>query len=552
MNKLIVIILTILPFYGAAQVDWENPRGAIKSEEIVIEKDKQLTLPTVSRRFTSITVEPVSIDTMAIKYMPKDITIELPKIPVKLRPRTMKSEALDKTYWANFKLGYGSYVSPFVQADVASKRNDEYAVALHFRHFSSARGPVDNRNSGLSNTDGYVSGKVFLNKATLGASAGAKFDKFHLYGYDAAMPIPESKSIEQNLSTYSMAINITDNDAKNDFYYQVNAGSYFFNAKDLDWKESDFYANIRTDIKASGNLKIKILGDLHIANQNYALSSQGRLLYMVKPIGVYSMDAFDFELGAGIYGTKDSINNYDSKLYITPHIVARYTMASGQRLSAGIKGDVTWQSARTRFDRNPYLGASTVINNEVKPIDAFIEINGKLAPKVDFSFGYHAALYKVFGQYVNNATDQSTFYIDYRTENNLIHTLNGQFDFITSKNLLLSAYGEYLIFDFKTIDNAYHLPKVDVGFKAKFNLENKFDAELSLAYLDGIYAFDANSASEIKLNPILDMNISASYKINSTFAAFVRMQNILGNRYQYFYNYPAKGFQALAGISITL
>jgi len=552
MNKIIALILALLPLSGFAQVDWENPKGAIKSEEIVIEKDKQLVLPTVSRRFTSITVNPLGIDTVAIKYMPKNIKIELPKIPVKLRPRTMKSEALDKTYWGNFKVGYGSYLSPYVQADIASKRSDEYALAAHFRHFSSKNGPIDGENSGLSNTDGYVSGKLFLNKATLGGSIGSKFDKYYLYGYGLGNPVPERQDIEQRLSNYSVALNITDNDSKDEFYYKVNIGSQFFNASSLSWKETDFYGDMRADIKASEDIKIKVLGAFHLATQDYITATNTRVFYKINPVATYSMDDFNFEVGMGIYGTKDSINNYQQKLYITPHVVASYNLSTGQRVSAGVKGDVAWKSARTMFDKNPYLGATTVINNNVKPIEAFLEAKGKLAPKVDFSMEYRASFYKIFGQYINNAADQSSFYIDYQEGNNLIHTLGGQFDFVSSKNLMLSVYGKYLVFNFKNIENVYHLPKMDLGLKAKFNLENKFDAEFSMAYLDGIYAFENASGTEVKLDPILDMNISTSYTLNSTFSVFLKMENILGNMYQYYYNYPSKGFQAMAGVSITL
>ncbi len=552
MNKIIALLLIIAPLASFAQVDWENPKGAIKTQEIIIEKDKQLVLPTVSRRFTSITVDPLKIDTTSINYAPKNIQIELPKIPIKLRPRTMKTEALDQTYWGNFKVGYGSYISPYIQADVASKRNDEYAVAAHFRHFSSQRGPVDGANSALSNTNGHVSGKLFLNKATLGASLGIQRDKYHLYGYGDVDPMPEAKDIEQRLSNNTVNFSVVDNDDNEFFYYQINAGGDFFNAKSLDWSENDIHASLRVDVEALENVTIKFNGGFHVATQNSAITDKSRVFYKINPIAVYRMDAFDFEVGAAAFGTKDSINNYKSKFYLTPHLVARYSFNSGQRVSAGVVGDVTWQSARNRFGANPYLGVNTVINNEVKPIEAFIEANGKLTSKVDFRIGYKSSFYKVFGQFINNATDQSTFYIDYQEGNNVINTINGQLDFIAMKNLTFSAYGKYLMFDFENQNNAYHVPKVDVGLKARFTLENKFDVELSMAYLDGIYAYDNAISSEIQLNSIIDINVSASYKINNRFSVFVKMDNIVGNTYQYYFNYPARGFQALAGISLTL
>ena len=549
MNKIIIIILLISPFYGFAQVDWESPKGAIKNEEIVIEKSKQIVLPSVSRRFTAITLETLAIDTSAIKYTPKEIAIELPKIPVKLRPKTMKTEGLNETYWGNFKAGYGSYVSPYFQADIASKRSDEYALALHFRHFSSKNGPVDSSNSGLSNTDAFLSGKLFLNKATLGAKVGGKFDTYHLYGY-GANPIPETQDIRQRLSNYSVGVSLTDNDKNESVYYNINVGADFFNAKDLGWKETDLFTDINSHFDVTNELKIGISGSIHATQSS---SAKNRLFYKIKPVAVYAYDGFTFELGAGLFGTKDSINSYEHKIQITPHAVARYTLTSGHTISGGVTGDVLWKSARIKFDENPYLGATTVINNEVKPIDIFIKANGKLAPKIDYVLGYNTSIYKVFGQFVNNVPDQSTFNIDYLTTTNLIHTLNGKLDFISSKKMQFTLYGKYHLFAFDLQDQPYHFPKLDAGLKAKFNMMDKLDLELTLTYLDGIYVEDNSfGGATIKLNSILDLNLAANYKINNSFSAFMKMQNILGNQYQYYYQYPSKGFQFLAGVSFTL
>jgi len=537
------------PIVGFAQVDWENPKGAIKNEEIVIEKNKQIVLPSVSRRFTAITLETLPIDTSAMKYTPKEIAVELPKIPVKLRPKTMKTEGLDKTYWGNFKAGYGSYVSPYFQADIASKRSDEYAMAFHFKHFSSKNGPVDGANSGLSNTDAFLSGKLFFNKATLGAKAGGKFDTYYLYGY-GANPVPEAVDIRQRLSNYSLGISLTDNDKNENIFYKVNAGADFFSAKDLGWKETDLFTDINSQFGITDELKINISGSIHASQSSPA---KNRLFYKIKPVGVYAYDAFTFELGAGVFGTKDSINLYKHKIYITPHAVVRFTFTSGHSISGGVTGDVIWKSARIKFNENPYLGALTVINNEVKPIDVFIKANGKVAPKIDYSFGYNTSVYKIFGQFINNTPDQSTFDIDYLTTTNLIHTINGQLDFITSKNLRLSLYGKYRFFSFDLIQQPYHLPNIDVGFKAKFNVMEKLDLELALTYLDGLYAQNLTLPNvDVELNSIVDLNLAADYKINSSFSAFMKMQNILGNQYQYYYQYPSKGFQFLAGVSFTL
>jgi hypothetical protein len=397
-----------------------------------------------------------------------------------------------------------------------------------------------------------VSGKLFLNKTTLGGSLGSNFDTYHLYGYKSLNTIPEANTLEQKLSDYVVNFSLVDNDTQSNFYYKVGLGAHFFEVPNLSWKEKDVFANISLDFDLIDHLKIKSISELHFSNQNTATTTNPRVFVKIKPYVVYPLGALNLEAGAGFYSLKDSINGYENKFYITPHVVARYALASGQMLSAGIRGDVIWQSARTRFAKNPYLGINTVINNQVKPVEIFLEANGKLTTKLDFSLAFKTSFYKVFGQFVNNALDQATFNIDYNQDNNSIHHINGQIDYIALKNLIFSAYGNYAIFSFKNIENPYHIPKVNLGVKTRFVLEDKFDTELSLAYLDGIYAFDNDSLSDIKLHPILDINMVATYKINTLFSVFVKMHNIVGNKYQYYYNYPTKGFQVLGGISLSL
>lgn len=554
MNKLVTFILLALPFIGFAQADWENPKGAIKDEEVVIEKDKQITLPVISRRFEAITIDLPQRDTTAVVKAPRDIVLTIPKIPVKLRPKPMKGELLEQTYWGSFKVGYGSYISPLIQADVATKRSDEYALALHFRHYSSKNGPVDKANSGMSNTDAYVNGKLFLNAVTLGAHLGANLGKYHLYGYEGLASVPIAEDIQQTLTNYSVGVDLTDNDKNEDFTYALKGGIELFHAKDLLWKESDFYADLRTRYTIFDDMDIQINAGLHSSKQEKNLFplTTNRLLYKINPIVTYKMEPFEFEIGAGLFGTKDSVNSFQHKIYFAPHLVARYTFEGGHIVSGGVTGDVQWQSARTQFNENPYLGGFTVVNSDVKPLDFFLKANGKIAPKLSYSAGYHAAIYKLIGQYLNMPGDPSTFYLYYDEGNNFKQTFSAALDFEASKNLSFQLNGSYFTYAFENYSNAWHMPDYDLRAKVRFTLEEKLTTELVFTYLGGLKALEPNfTAQTVTLNPIADLNLNVDYKVSNMISVFVKMQNILGNQYQYFYKYPTKGFQVLGGVRFT-
>ena len=551
----IAAFVLLLPLAGFAQADWENPKGAIKDEQVVIEKEKQITLPVISRRFEAITIDLPKRDTTMQIEAPKDISLALPKIPVRLRPKTMKAEPLQKTYWGTFKVGYGSYISPYLQADVATKRSDEYAFTAHFKHFSSKNGPVDKGNSGMSTNDAFLNGKLFLNKFTLGAHLGAQLNKYHLYGYSEDISTSKfAEDIEQKLTNYSIGIDLTDNDKNEDFTYRLSTGVELFNAKNLLWKESDFGVGVTSWYSISDDLNIRVDGDLHVSKQEkgfFALTTN-RLFYKVKPVVTYTMSPFEFEIGAGIFGTKDSINSFNHKLYIAPHVVARYTFESGQSVSAGVTGDVTWQSARTRFNENPYLNDYSVVNNDVKPIEFFVKSIGKLAPKLTYELGFNSSLYKQIGMYKNSTvTDTATFELAYATGNNLVHQLSAKLDIAASKNFDLQLFGNYFIYNFENNATPWHMPELETGIKTRFTLEDKLTVDLAFSYILGRKGYDPISTETITLNPIADLNVSADYKINSMVSVFIKMQNVIGNQYQYFYRYPSRGFQGLGGVRLS-
>ncbi|MCC7318815.1 MAG: TonB-dependent receptor, partial [Bacteroidales bacterium] len=54
----------------------------------------------------------------------------------------------------------------------------------------------------------------------------------------------------------------------------------------------------------------------------------------------------------------------------------------------------------------------------------------------------------------------------------------------------------------------------------------------------------------IRLKPLVDLNIEATYRFTEQFSIFVQGNNMLNNRYERFYNYPVQGLQLLGGIKV--
>ena len=55
-----------------------------------------------------------------------------------------------------------------------------------------------------------------------------------------------------------------------------------------------------------------------------------------------------------------------------------------------------------------------------------------------------------------------------------------------------------------------------------------------------------------KLKDIADLNAEITYLFSPQFSAFVKLNNIFGQNYQRYYNYPQMGLNFVAGINVAL
>ena len=68
-------------------------------------------------------------------------------------------------------------------------------------------------------------------------------------------------------------------------------------------------------------------------------------------------------------------------------------------------------------------------------------------------------------------------------------------------------------------------------------------------FQDGRYARLGSAAHKMK--PIYDLNLGASYAYLDWLSVFVKLNNILNSKYDYFNGYPVQGINAMVGASFS-
>ena len=69
------------------------------------------------------------------------------------------------------------------------------------------------------------------------------------------------------------------------------------------------------------------------------------------------------------------------------------------------------------------------------------------------------------------------------------------------------------------------------------------------------YALDFDNAtatfSDKKMDGTFDLNLMGEYLVIDNLTAFLRLNNLLNNKYEVWNNYPTQGFNAMAGITFS-
>ncbi|QKG52458.1 hypothetical protein [Hymenobacter sp. BRD67] len=181
-------------------------RGTIQDAEIEIVKDRVNTLPEASRNFEKIRLDPPPKPTRQVTYTYPDFRLPATRLNPSVQVLTVAQEELEPLTGNYLKLGLGNYGTVYGRAHLHSTRNDQYSYGLDVRHQSSATGPVDGKNSGVSQTSATATGEYYKGTTALGAALDIARDTYHFYGYDRTrLPdAPDADAIKQTFTRFGV------------------------------------------------------------------------------------------------------------------------------------------------------------------------------------------------------------------------------------------------------------------------------------------------------------------------------------------------------------
>jgi outer membrane cobalamin receptor len=104
-----------------------------------------------------------------------------------------------------------------------------------------------------------------------------------------------------------------------------------------------------------------------------------------------------------------------------------------------------------------------------------------------------------------------------------------------------------------TQEKAWHKPNLTAGFETYFIIKTRLTLSMYFTANSGMYAktYSGNEVRAELMKGWLDLGLGAEYRITDRFSAFLKLNNLLNQGYERWYNYPVQGLNVLAGVGFS-
>ena len=543
-----VVLFFVAGSNAQAQQDWEKD-GGIPDAQVEIIKDRQIKLPPADRNFDKIPPRPVEPIKPEIVYEYKNLRFNTPDYNPSIRPLKLKQEDISKIFGNYVSAGFGNYASPYLEAYFTSKRDKNKFFGGHFYHHSFGKGPIDDKNSASGATQIDLFGKAFNRSVAAGGFLTYENQTSYFYGYTPKKETVRD-TIKQSYNIVSLGGDIS-NSKPSDFNYLLKAG-FSYLTDNYKAAESEVALSYISDYKFSESKKAILIADYFlIAREDVKIDASPRNLLKIKPAYQFSpLENLSLTVGANTAYENDTLG-VNKSFHLYPNLRADYTLSKSVAAYAALTGDIDKVNLHSLSRENRWVNSNINIFNTNRSIEFLGGLKGKLGRKVGYETGFSAANLKGLYFYQNSVPDQSKFEVIYDAGNTKRLNVFAQLEFAQAESFRLALRGDIFNYSTDKIAEALHRPTYRFVFNSSYNVYQKLLFNLDFIAQGGMKAFDQSSAKTVEIKPALDLNFKTDYFLSKQVSLFLKLNNILSNKYQVYLNYPVRGFQAMGGITWT-
>lgn len=471
----------------------------------------------------------------------------------------MQNEPLSKLYRSLFKIGMGTYTTPYGEVWLNSLRTRDIAYGLHYKHLSSSSQLSGVGYSGFSDNEAELFGKKFYKKHTLTGEFNYKRNVMHFYGYDT-----------------------TENHLTKDYTKQcyqlfepvVTLQSHYTDSTKINHRIKLGYYNLTDNFYASeNNVKLNTLFNTYINKErlfvgfdvdyyNHKLQKDTFNNAIVKLNPYFDAHGKKWKADIGLAVAMDMFSSRgDAKFYIYPQINAQYDVYESIIIPyVGITGGLQKNSLRSLSNENPFIATTVEYKNSNTKFNVFGGLKGNLSSNTSYDAKASYSSVDNMAFFVVDYNDNTTLYNKYKVvyDNTNLFNVSAQLKYQLKEKVHFIAKGNYYNYQTSTLARAYHKPDFDLTFSTIYNLKSKIIIKADIFVIGNQFSLtqvkDENNVFTTQpkiLDGLGDINLGIEYRYTKMLSFFGKFNNIANMRYNRWERYPSQRFNLMIGLTFV-
>lgn len=409
-------------------------------------------------------------------------------------------------------------------------------------------------NKTLSQTGLDLAFEKLFSNAGLFCSVGADNTWFNYYGryYDNQQNTYDFTRMSSDTALYGRFWNIDTRIGvrslpMSNVDFLVQAGYEMFNTRiGLTEHQVHTQASVEWELNNSRLGATTDVQNLFYASQDTALSVRAHHIWHLEPYYVYEGDIFrlhagvnfDFSFGKGPLFRPSP--NVDFEVRLAPKWLAFY---------GGVTGEYKVNTLETTMQENRYLLPQIHVCdtlNTYTPANGFLGF--KLKPHDNLQINAYAKYAYTFDQYYYVFDTQGSGMFSTIKANTACFKAGAALSYHYQDIVNVSVDGSYNYWQAEGQLHAWDRPAWEIHASVYVKATDKLSFYTDNYFNGKRYAL-LSSGETALLKPVYDVNIGASYAFSRWFSAFLKLNNLVHNRYEVFYGYQVQGINFLAGVS---
>jgi hypothetical protein len=445
------------------------------------------------------------------------------------------------------KVGYGNFKTPFLSA-AANFGDGQKTMFNFYTNYSSSKGKIKNQD--YSNLLVKATGSYFTEKHESYGGIAFNRNQNYLYGYDHKLYDFSKADISQQAQCIDVALGYR-NIVRNNWGVDYNPNFHFnvYKLKEVEGlTETSFKIQLPAEKKITDYFTAKIEANADLTNYTTKSTSPTNYnfknnLFSVKP--TLQFNKKHLSLTGGVIATSDN-----GKMTLLPNVIAGYSLAKEKiNIQAGCIGTIYKNTFENLSFINPFLNRFAQSPGNTKESEWFGGVKSTISKHIYVTVKASYLHYTNFQLMINDTAGLGNRFNLSNEPGINNFRLHGEVSYVIRQKFNLTGginFNGYT--GMKNNDRAFNTVPVECNIDMNWAFRKRWQFKSDFYFFGGGHYLEKNNES-VQFSGAADWSLGVTYKINNRFDSFLQLNNIFGNKYERWHNYPVYGLNAVAGVS---